>query len=279
MNRLLQFLVRYKHVFLFLFLELGALLLVFSYSIHKKALSLSLATSIIGGTTETINGVYSYIDLKEKNQTLLLENAHLNQEVLNLKQQFESYRAQNTFRLDSLERLFQTEIVTTAHILNRKNSLGKNYFIINKGKTSGIETNMGVMSEHSVVGSIMSVSDNYAIVIPIINPDFRLNCIESKTKTLASLCSELGSTAQVSLIDIPKHLDLHQGDTITTGRDSYIFPEGLLVGAIEQKNISKGRTDTYSVKLFTDFNKLQNIYILKKHHNSEKKQLEMSLEK
>ena len=47
---------------------------------------------------------------------------------------------------------------------------------MNKGRKDGVEPDMGVVSERGVVGIVSTVSDHFSVVIPLLNPKFKLSC-------------------------------------------------------------------------------------------------------
>ncbi len=269
MDRLIEFLLRYKHWFLFFSLELLALLLLFNKRVHHSAIQTSAINSIVGYSNDIANKWYTYIELKEENEQILIEKARLENKYLQLLQDFEYYKANNTITLDSINKQSNCKVLLTAQVISRNNTSGTPYFIINKGKVDGIKNNMGVIGKSGVVGSIMSTSDHYSIIIPITNPNFQLNCLSKQTGSSGTLVS-YGLDEYCSLKNVPKHINLQVGDSILTGKDSYIFPEGLLVGTIAPK---RGNTQ-HNVLLTIDFNRLHNVYIIDKKKDLELHTLE-----
>ncbi len=269
MNRLIEFIIRYKHWFLFFILELIALLLLFNRSVHHSAIRSSMMNSIVGYSNDIANKWYAYIDLKKENEALLIEKANIENRYLQLQKDFETYKANNISILDSIKQESNCEVLITAEVVNRRKIDNRSYIIINKGRNHGVRKNMGVIGRSGVIGCIMSTSDNYSIIIPIINNNFQLNCVSKQSGSSGTLVS-YGLENFCSLKNIPKHIKLQIGDSILTGKDSYIFPEGLLVG-----RISPNKQGThYNVRLATNFNGLHNVYIINKKKSSEINSLE-----
>ncbi len=275
MERLIEFLLRYKHCFLFILLEVVALLLLFSKRVHHSAIQTSAINSVVGYSNDLANRWYTYLDLKRENEQLLLEKANIENQYLHLKQEFENYKANNQVNLDSIKRASGLSVLTTAEIISTNKATNNPYLIINRGKAEGVNINMGVLSKHGVVGSIMSVSEHYAIVIPITNPNFQLNCLSSRTGSSGTLVSY--GLEQYSLLkNVPNHVKIEVGDSIMTGKDSYIFPESLFVGRIAPQDNDKNPY-SYRVELATDFNRLHNVYIIDKKKDPEVMELEASI--
>ncbi len=269
MNRLIEFLFRYKHWFLFFSLEVLALLLLFNSRIHHSAIRTSAINSFVGYSNDIANKWYGYIELKKENEELLTEKAKIENKYLQLLQDFENYKANNTLILDSINRESNCEVLLTAQIISTSKVSGNPFFIINRGSQDGVKRNMGVVGKSGVVGSIMSTSEHYSIIIPITNPNFQLNCLSKQTGSSGTLVS-YGVEQFCSLKNIPQHINLVVGDSILTGKDSYIFPEGLLVGRISNNH----KQTQHNVSLATDFNRLHNVYIINKKKDVELSKLE-----
>lgn len=63
--------------------------------------------------------------------------------------------------------------------------------------------------------------------------------------------------------EIPKHIVIGVGDTIVTSGNSDIFPEGLMIGTIEEfKIIPDENFNTASLLFATDFNSLSYVEII-----------------
>ena len=61
-----------------------------------------------------------------------------------------------------------------ADVVNNSVTYLSNYITVNKGRKDGVEPDMGVVSERGVVGIVSTVSDHFSVVIPLLNPKFKL---------------------------------------------------------------------------------------------------------
>jgi rod shape-determining protein MreC len=73
---------------------------------------------------------------------------------------------------------------------------------------------------------------------------------------------------------IPHHVSLNEGDTIVTSGFSAIFPEGIMVGTIDDFEIEGGNFYTVRVNLSTDFRKLNYVYVIEDLFREELLELE-----
>jgi len=66
-----------------------------------------------------------------------------------------------------------------------------------------------------------------------------------------------------SVIDIPSHIVLNQGDTIITSGNSLIFPEGIIIGTIESHHQNNNKNlSTAVLRYITDFNSINHLFII-----------------
>jgi rod shape-determining protein MreC len=76
------------------------------------------------------------------------------------------------------------------------------------------------------------------------------------------------------LTEIPFHVTLVKGDTILTSGFSSIFPEGIEVGIIESYSLDRGNFYDISVRLFTDFQRLYHVNVIRNYRQEEQLNLE-----
>jgi rod shape-determining protein MreC len=122
---------------------------------------------------------------------------------------------------------------------------------------------MGVMDQNGVVGVVNVVSDHYARIISLLNPNFRLSCKLRGSDSFGSLVWDGNDPTTAILEELPKHTHFHKGDTIVTSGYSAVFPEGIPVGVIVGK--ARGADDnffTLRIKLLTDFTALSTVKVI-----------------
>lgn len=282
MQKLWDFIVEKKHWFLLLLLQVFSLSLFLNDSMYRRGLSLYARSYLSGYANEALTYVYSYINLAEYNQVLLAENARLKQELIAVGRRVADAQAERS--LPTFLPLDSTGIsphFVTARIINLRNEQGEAYYVINKGSNHGLDRDMPVMSTTGVVGTVMEVARNYAIVLPITNPRMKLS-VMVRSKEYKGEVFSLGYNRPTLLGGVPLQATIAKGDTIVTSGYSYIFPEGLMVGRVEDRD-TRGVTGTASafgtfrLKLATDFDKLRYVYVLLIPPITEAKQLEDTL--
>lgn len=285
MDKLLEFLQKYRHWFVFLILETIALVTYLSGSLYSRSLGWYATSAVFGRVNELMTEGWSYVGLRPRNEELLRENARLRTAYTLLARQMQDAEAHGLLpRLHATDSLpIDPSAVIIARVVNRVAHTSEVYYTINKGRRDGIETDMGVMSASGVVGAVMAVSDHYALVIPVLNPKIRLACTLLGQEVSGTLTASSSPNANEAILsNVPPHAHPQIGDTITTSGYSYLFPEGMMVGTIADSvparvKGSAGTFANYPVHLSTDFQGLRYVYVIREKPTHEVRALEDSI--
>lgn len=285
MDKLLEFLHKYRHWFVFLILETIALVTYLSGSLYSRSLGWYATSAVFGRVNELMTEGWSYVGLRPRNEELLRENARLRTAYTLLARQMQDAEAHGVLpRLHATDSLpIDPSAVIIARVVNRVAHTSEVYYTINKGRRDGIETDMGVMSASGVVGAVMAVSDHYALVIPVLNPKIRLACTLLGQEVSGTLTASSSPNANEAILsNVPPHAHPQIGDTITTSGYSYLFPEGMMVGTIADSvparvKGSAGTFANYPVHLSTDFQGLRYVYVIREKPTHEVRALEDSI--
>ena len=285
MDKLLEFLQKYRHWFVFLVLETIALVTYLSGSLYSRSLGWYATSAVFGRVNELMTEGWSYVGLRPRNEELLRENARLRTAYTLLARQMQDAEAHGVLpRLHATDSLpIDPSAVIIARVVNRVTHTSEVYYTINKGRRDGIETDMGVMSASGVVGAVMAVSDHYALVIPVLNPKIRLACTLLGQEVSGTLTASSSPNANEAILsNVPPHAHPQIGDTITTSGYSYLFPEGMMVGTIADSvparvKGSAGTFANYPVHLSTDFQGLRYVYVIREKPTHEVRALEDSI--
>lgn len=277
MRKLLDFLVRKRHWFLFVVLEIVSLMLVYRNNAYQRNIIFSSANVLTGYIASISGSVTSYLNLHEINKELLERNGELEMGLLELQDRLDMMVADTTafagFVPDSVEKFPYSFVV--AEVVNNSVSHLSNYITVNKGRKDGIAPDMGVVSERGVVGIVSTVNDHFSVVIPLLNPKSRLSCKVLGGSYFGSLSWDGRSTRYANLDELPRHVEFQKGDTIVTSGYSSVFPAGLIVGTVS--DFSKQHDDNFfslKVELAADFQALNNVRIIKNFRQEEQRQVE-----
>lgn len=270
MQQIINFVIRNKTSLLFLLLfGISLALTIQSHSYHKSKF-INSANFLTGGIYESASNVSNYFDLKTQNDILVEENKKLRSLVLN---GFDSTET-STSRIDSTSYDGQYTI-QTAKVINNNYASSKNYLTINKGEKNGVKEDLGVITSNGIVGIIDNTSNGYARILSILNTKSKINAQLQNSNHIGSLEWNGKSSAIVQLTDISKFAPVREGDTIVTGGESTIFPQGIPIGTIERFELDvSGDTYTVDIKLFNDMTNLSHVYIIENLDAAEIKLLE-----
>ena len=113
-------------------------------------------------------------------------------------------------------------------------------------------------------------------MLSILSTKSKINAQLKSTNHIGSLeWNAKSSSEMVQLTDISKFAPVKKGDTIVTGGESSIFPQGILIGIVDSFVLDiSGDTYTVDIKLFNDMTNLSHVYIIENLDAEEIKQLE-----
>jgi len=253
MRYLLAFLWKHNFFFLFVVLELVAFMLMTNSRNYQGAVIINATSEFSGGLNSASANIRNYFSLKKSNQQLLQENTSL------LQNQSGSYLISDTgfYYKDSLYRYIGAKVVSIS--THKRN----NYMMLNRGIKHGIKKDMGVISAEGIVGTVIGVSKNYCSVMLVLHKDARISARIKKNNQLVNVVWNDIDYLYGTLEDIPAHLQLNYGDTIVSSGNSFIFPEGIKIGTIENYFNEPGKSlNSAKIKFSTDFNSLYFVYII-----------------
>ena len=270
MQHIISFLINNKYFLLFLFLEIFAVsLTIQSHSYHRSKL-INSSNYVTGSIYENFNTFNDYLNLKPQNEQLLEENTKLKNllsktegNTLNIKKS----------RIDSLS--FKNNYqYFSANVINNNYTKTNNRLTLNKGVKDGITPELGVISSKGIIGITTNVSSNYAVVMPIINENSKINVKLLNNNHFGTLTWNGVDYNTCQLEDLPRQTNIKVGDTIITGGKSTIFPEGIMVGTIKDFKISNNNYKTINIALFNDMSAIYHVNIIKNLDKEEIKTLE-----
>ena len=275
MRNLLNFLIKYNYWFLFLLLEVASFILLFRFNHYQQSVYFTSANGVAGKVYEISGGITSYFHLKTANEDLLDRNMWLEQRLSFLENVLKE-KGLDSARLYSMERLAPTEYqIFKANVI--KNSLNKadNYITLDRGTTEGIRPEMGVVDANGVVGIVYKTSPHYSLVIPLLNSKSSISCKIVGSDYFGYLKWEGGNSRFAYLKGLPRHAQFNLGDTVVTSGYSTVFPEGVMVGTVDDMSDSHdGLSYLLKIKLATDFGKVSNVRVISRNGQDEQKALE-----
>ena len=262
MYNLRRFIIKHHFVILFILHEvISVLLLANSQRFHRDRM-VNTTNDVVGKIYEWSSEVGNYFRLNSANEQLAEENALLRQR---LSVVYDTTTC--TFDISEGDTLYK---YIPAQVVNNSTNQANNYIIINKGKVDGIERDMGVISTDGIVGVVTDVSRHFASVMSLLHSKSVVGVRIKESQELASLKWETNNYRYGMVEDIPTHILLQKGDTILTSSHSYIFPEDLMVGTVEEfYPTAVDALNKAKVRFATDFATLRHVYVIRDLHKPE----------
>ena len=267
--------MKYNYWFLFILLEVASFVLLFRFNFYQQSVFFTSANNVSGKVYELSGGVTSYFHLKSINEELLDHNVKLLQQVSRLEEELLNHQVDTTI-LHSLQELSHNDYrVWKANVINNSIHSIDNYITINKGSNDSICEEMGVIDGNGVVGIVYKTSPNYSLIISILNSKSSISCKILGSQYFGYLKWEHGDSHYAYLKDLPLHAEFNLGDTVVTSGYSTVFPEGVMVGTVDDMTESDDRLSyLLRVKLATNFGRIDGVRVISKNDQEEQRNLE-----
>ena len=271
MRNLLNFLLKYNYWFLFILLEVICFVLLFRFNNYQQSVYFTSANVVTGKVYEVSGSVSSYFHLKSVNEDLLDRNMLLEQQITNLENALRE-RQVDSVVVNSIRNLDNKDYqIFKAHVIRNSLNQADNYITLDKGSSSGIRPEMGVVDGNGVVGIVYKTSPNYSLVISVLNSKSSISCKIVGSEYFGYLKWEHGDSRYAYLKDLPRHAEFNLGDTVVTSGYSTVFPAGVMVGTVDDMSDSN---DGLSYLLATDFGKLSDVRVIARTGQMEQQELE-----
>ncbi len=269
MRNIFLFIWKNHVIFLFVLLEIFCFTLIIRHNRYQQASFVNASNAISGNMVQAYTNVTEYFALKKANEQLAKENArfHAREPQSYYKYDHEVFQIKDSIYV-------QQYTYITAQVINNSVNKRNNYITLNRGSKQGIEPGMGVISPQGYVGVVTDVSQHFSVVQSFLH---KLSSVSAKLykSNYSGIMEWPGRSSTYGLLkDIPGHVELNKGDTVVTTSFSMVFPQGITLGTIEEPELNTS-TNFYDikVKLSTDFQKLDHVYIV--NNLLKKEQLEL----
>ena len=276
MKNLFNFIIKHIHWLLFCFLTAASVYLLVNNSEFQRSRYLTVFHEVAGRVYNITSSVQSYLNLRETNTDLMQRIVTLEEEIQTKKNELEYFTDRTHLELNNFDIEKSFYPFMPARVVRNQVSGINNYIRLNKGSNDGVAEDMGVVSiKGGIVGVVVKVSPNFSHVNPVLHSGFHPSCMIKKSRFSGSLFWDGSDPRYISLSGLPSHATYTIGDTVITSGYSPTFPEGILVGIIEgtlkQKN---EESNSFKIRLFTDFSTLNEVFIIKNPYREEIIQIE-----
>ena len=259
MQRLFLFFYQYRAFFTFLILELVCAWLIIGNNSYQGARFFNSSNGLVASMNNVSHGVREYFLLRQINSTLAQENAYLRSRFEALNQA----RYANPLPSITDSTVINQYDFESAKVVSNTVNRFTNFLTINKGREEGIERGMAVISSLGVVGKVRTVSSHYSVVTSILHVDVQVSALLKRTGHFGTIQWDGIDPDFVKLEYIPRHVQPVKGDSVVTSGYNAIFPEGVMIGLIEEVNLTDELFYDLKVKLSQDFRKLSYVEVVR----------------
>lgn len=270
MWNLIRFFAKNSPFFTWLFLVIISIVLLCQTNPYHRSVWFGSANVLIGSIYDAHSNVTGYFGLREINEDLLARTGELEAENLLLRQQLQTYRDQMALEADSAK---QYDYMI-AHVVGNSITQAENYITLDKGSRHGVQQDQGVADHNGVIGIVSKVSENYSLVISVLNPKLRLSVMIKNTESMGSLVWDGANSRYALLEDLPRNVKYESGDTIVTTGFTSSFPKNVPVGRVVDTYDNGGSFLTLKVELFTDFDRLNDVHVVINYDQEEQTEVE-----
>lgn len=145
-----------------------------------------------------------------------------------------------------------------AQVIGRDPSNWSNSLIIDKGSSSGIKTNMAVISTRGLVGRITETGKLSSKALLITDPNLKVGVLIRRNRQGGILTGRPGGRCKIIYISLDS--DVRPGDKVITAGFGSVFPKGILIGEIEKVGREEGRLYKYAIlKPSQDLSRLEEV--------------------
>ena len=231
-------------------------IILFSGSVEQKLAKANfLSSTLYYPFISSVTKIEEIFGISEENRYLVSQLADKTLSVNKLESKLEKFKnLVLEFEVDDYDFILVDIIAHSGNFRERN-------FIINKGRKDKIKINYPVISSRGIVGKIISVSQNYSVVLPFNHSSFKLSVNTKRNKLLGLLESDIYGNTIMSFIRLGSEITL--GDTIVTSSISTIFPEGFPVGIVNSLYESPDKTQmNASINPFANTSSLDRVIVL-----------------
>jgi rod shape-determining protein MreC len=277
MHRLIEFIKRIYIVLLFLLIEGIALWTYATATPYTESKILARTTAMGSAVSGTMNDVRNFFALPDQNSALTKRVAQLEAEVERQEQLIaELMPAEGEMPfVDDIDTKFSYH---PANVVSMTTNRNRNYIVVDRGTKDGIRENMGVITPNKeLVGTVVSCSDSYSVVMPLLNTLFKIGGTLVDNDYVCSIYWEGTSRYKVTGVELSRYAEPKKGMVINAKSER--VPSDVVIGTIESYEMNISKT-AYSVDVViaADMQRLDNLLIVENRDQTELEQLVESVE-
>jgi rod shape-determining protein MreC len=216
------------------------------------------------GTAAVVGGVGRTWDEYAALRHVRADNLALEQQIRELQVSIQRERAL-AGEAESLRRLLdlsdRSQMPTrAAEVIGTSPAVDFRSVTIDRGTSDGVQADMAVISPAGAVGRVVTASRRAAKVQLLIDRNAAVAVMVGKTRAQA-IAMGIGE-ALLSLEYLSGSADVSKGDAVVTSGIDGIYPEGFVVGRVEEIERSGGLFTAVRVRPAVDFSALEHVLVV-----------------
>ena len=271
----MRFFLRSRQFKIILAVLCVVILLTASFAIIGRRMSpqTDIASTISAPFRRLFTGVADivgdFFETYNDGSKLSLENSELRTEIDTLRGQLADYEEmaeQNEFYKGYLGIKESSPDFTfcDATLISRDSNDPFGSFTINKGSLSDIEKYDPVITDAGIVGYVTEVGLTSCKVTTILSPDITLGALDNRTHDSGIVTGNLSFAENgfCRFANLARSCTVAVGDYVITSGEG-VFPEGLLVGSINNIGIDESNNSIYAeIKPFAEISELRSVMVI-----------------
>ena len=207
----------------------------------------SISTHVSDSVTGFLDKFLKAEEISQENETLREENRELVEQMVD----YEKYKHENESlkkQLDIKEEHPEWETMT-ASVIGRDPSDQFYSFTIDKGTLDGVSYQDPVITSDGLVGIVSEVGPVFAKVMTVLDVRLNVACQDVRTQDVATVSGDisLSEDGKCRMSLIPRESGVAKGDIIQTAGTSGLYPQGIVIGKIEEVAFEPQGTMMYAV--------------------------------
>ncbi len=259
------------YIILFTLLIISLIILPF----NKTSKIENLRAYAFGGFA-VINSVVLQIENLFRDESKIQQLGKLNAELMLKINEYRKYGLEN-IKLKNLLGFKDSSHfpLIAASVVSKLLSKNKGNFIINAGRSDGVNSSMPVITDKGLVGFVVNTAKNFSLVRSLKSSSLRI-AVEDFRSKISGILEWNGDKLIIN--NIPTTVDVKIGDRIITSSFSTIAPPSIPVGIIVKKeNTVPGLLSSVVVEPFANIDGARDLFVVKIVENKQIDSLKLNL--
>jgi len=275
MYQILEILDRFKDYIVLILLSVISLALISLSDSQKLGGYKGFVVGTLGWVQSQFSWIPNPIALQKENRALRELNMYLSAEVTKSRKAIvENERMKRMLDFKQTEDL----PVLSAEVVGKSSVEMRNYITLDRGYSDSISRGMPVRTPDGLVGSIVSVDDNYSLVELLTNRNVRVATQIQRSTIDGIMVWEGGEVFKIN--NIPDSYDVVVGDIVYTSNFSNKYPDNIPVG--EVSGVTKPQGSIFldiTVAAYVDFATLNEVFVVRFVQDSTRMKLVEEIER